>query len=58
MLSHPLTVIALVSHYLTNKLIVREPLPKRPYGLSAFAHRQRITCGIITGFPELYHTLG
>ena len=28
-LSDPLTVVALVSHYLTNKLIVREPLPAR-----------------------------
>ncbi len=28
-LSHPLPVIALVSHYLTNKLIGRRPLAKR-----------------------------
>ena len=29
MLSHPLPVIALVSHYLTNKLIGHRPLSKR-----------------------------
>ncbi len=29
MLSHPLPVIALVSLYLTNKLIGHRPLPKR-----------------------------
>ena len=28
-LSDQLTIVALVSHYLTNKLIVRRPLPKR-----------------------------
>ena len=28
-LSAPLSVVALVSHYLTNKLILRTPLPKR-----------------------------
>ncbi len=29
MLSHPLPVVALVSHYLTNKLIGHRPLPGR-----------------------------
>ena len=28
-LSAPLNVVALVSHYLTNKLILRRPLPKQ-----------------------------
>ena len=28
-LSHPLAIFALVSRYLTNKLIAREPLPRR-----------------------------
>ena len=28
-LSHPLAILALVSRYLTNKLIAREPLPGR-----------------------------
>ena len=28
-LSHPLSILALVSCYLTNKLILREPLPRR-----------------------------
>ncbi len=28
-LSAPLNVVALVSHYLTNKLILRTPLPER-----------------------------
>ena len=28
-LSHPLSILALVSRYLTNKLILREPLPRR-----------------------------
>lgn len=29
MLSHPLPIVALVSRYLTNKLIGRGPLPRR-----------------------------
>jgi hypothetical protein len=29
MLSHPLPVVALVSHYLTNKLMGRKPFPRR-----------------------------
>jgi hypothetical protein len=28
MLSHPLSIVALVSRYLTNKLILRKPLPR------------------------------
>ena len=29
MLSHPLAIVALVSRYLTNKLVARQPLPGR-----------------------------
>jgi hypothetical protein len=32
-LSNQLTIVALVGHYLTNKLIVRKPLLKRPKAL-------------------------
>ena len=39
MLSHPLPVIALVSHYLTNKLIGRGLLPKRPKPFLRRGHR-------------------
>ena len=38
-LSHPLPVIALVSHYLTNKLIGPRPLPKRLATLILRYHR-------------------
>ena len=51
-LSPPLSVIALVSHYLTNKLILRRLFLKResftPKGLSSIIH----------GFPWLFLTLG
>src|SRR5665213_3703300 len=32
-LSDQLMIVVLVSHYLTNKLIIRRPLPKRPKAL-------------------------
>ena len=38
-LSHPLPVVALVSHYLTNKLIGPRPLPKRITPLEFLQHR-------------------
>ena len=40
-LSDRLTVVALVSHYLTNKLIVHDPLPGRtaPEGVPTFTQR-------------------
>jgi hypothetical protein len=56
-LSDQLAVVALVSRYLTNKLIAREPLPKR----NSFLPRpcdQRRTSGISTGFPVLSQTSG
>ncbi len=37
-LSGPLSVIALVSHYLTNKLILRRPLQKRIASLISLSH--------------------
>ena len=44
-LSHPLPVLALVSLYLTNKLIGRFPIPRQ----QAFAH-QDIRPGEIIGY--------
>ena len=41
-LSRPLPVIALVSHYLTNKLIGPRPLPKRIATLPVKDHRELI----------------
>ncbi len=51
-LSGPLPVVALVSHYLTNKLIMRRPFPKRR-SFSPWA-----ICGIRPGFPGLSLALG
>ncbi len=53
-LSHPLPVVALVSHYLTNKLMGTRPLPYRavkPFNLA-------ITCDITPSFDELCHSKG
>ena len=50
-LSHPLGIVALVSRYLTNKLIPRKPLPGRNL---TFACRLSIpagSSGITYGFP-------
>ena len=56
-LSGRLPVVALVSHYLTNKLIGREPIPNRktfhPQNM-----RPRVISGISSGFPELSQSLG
>jgi hypothetical protein len=51
-LSDQLPIVALVSYYLTNKLIGRRPLPKRE------SFTQKSTCGIRPGFPGLSLTLG
>src|SRR5205807_7393952 len=51
-LSDQLAVVALVSRYLTNKLIAREPLPKRNSFLIKSCGLMR-TSGISTGFPVL-----
>jgi hypothetical protein len=56
-LSHPLAVLGLVSHYLTNNLIARSPLP----GQQAFAHqaiRPAGSSGVNPPFGELSPTLG
>ena len=56
-LSGRLPVEALVSRYLTNKLIGREPIPNRktfhPQNM-----RPRVISGISSGFPELSQSLG
>ncbi len=54
-LSDQLPIVALVSHYPTNKLIGRKPLPKRPKALM-IKHNSIITCGISSDFSELFPT--
>ncbi len=59
-LSDPLRVIGLVSRYLTNYLIRREPLPARCLA-APFLHQPLIrwnVCGISPGFPGLSPTQG
>ena len=51
-LSDQLKIVALVSHYLTNKLILRRPFPKRR------SFNPKITCGIRHRFRCLSLTLG
>ncbi len=56
-LSGRLPVVALVSHYLTNKLIGRESIPNR----KTFHPLQmpvRVISGISPGFPELSQSQG
>ena len=56
-LSGRLPVDALVSHYLTNKLIGRESIPHR----KTFHHhpmREAVISSISTGFPELSQSEG
>ena len=56
-LSGRLPVVALVSHYLTNKLIGREPIPHQ----NSFQHQKMtsmLVSGISTGFPELSQSEG
>jgi hypothetical protein len=59
-LPHPLSVVALVGRYPTNKLIDRRPLPERhPCGcLSSSTFQRRSVRGIIPPFGELYLSLG
>ncbi len=57
-LSDPLRVIALVSRYLTNKLIRRDPLIGREHAsrgplLVSFSGEKKTLCGISPGFPRL-----
>ena len=56
-LSGRLPVVALVSHYLTNKLIGREPIPDRKT-FQTVAMRLRLVSGISSGFPGLFQSLG
>ncbi len=56
-LSDHLSIVALVSRYLTNELIERRPLPKRP---KAFGHESELmtVCGISHPFGQLFPTSG
>ena len=56
-LSDQLPVVALVSRYLTNKLIGREPLPKRNPFLTSPCELVGAS-GISSGFPLLSQSLG
>ena len=52
MLSHPLDVFALVSRYLTNKLISHRPLLQRR------TFDPKMLSGITRSFPRLFPTEG
>ncbi len=56
-LSDQLPVMALVSRYLTNKLIGRESIPER-LTFSQSVMRQKTTFGINPSFPGLSQTRG
>ncbi len=49
MLSHPLAIVALVSRYLTNKLVARQPLPGRNL---TFADPEMTPDQIIGYYPQ------
>ena len=57
-LSGRLLIVALVSLYLTNKLIRREPLLKRLSPLILRTCAPGILCGISTAFAVLFPTRG
>ncbi len=57
-LSGRLMIAALVSRYLTNKLIRREPLLKRPKPLVPKPCDSGMLCGISPAFAELFPTRG
>ncbi len=57
-LSDQLPIVALVSRYLTNKLIGRRSIPKRPKALIPRSCDPGIVCGIRPGFPGLFPTRG
>ena len=56
-LSGRLPVVALVSHYLTNKLIGRESIPDRKT-FHTIPMRVGVISGISSGFPGLSQSLG
>ncbi len=57
-LSDQLPIVALVSRYLTNKLIGRRPILERPKALIPKPCDLGIPCGIVPGFPGLSPTQG
>ena len=57
-LSDQLTIVALVSRYLTNKLMVRKLIPKRPKALIQFSCGNWTICGISPPFGGLFPTSG
>ena len=56
-LSGRLPVVALVSHYLTNKLIGRESIPNRKT-FHTETMRLCVISGISFGFPKLFQSQG
>ena len=54
MLSHPLSIIALVSRYLANKLILRKPLPRWNH---TFARQAIMLAEIIRYYPKFPWTI-
>jgi hypothetical protein len=57
-LSDQLTIAALVSRYLTNKLMVRKLIPKRPKAFIPMSCGIGTACGISPPFGELFPTSG
>ena len=56
MLSHPLDVLALVSRYLTNKLISHKPLLRRNLTFATVSSQHGGSSGITHSFPWLFPT--
>jgi hypothetical protein len=57
-LSDQLNIVGLVSHYLTNYLILRRPIHQRPKALILLPGDKSTSCGINPGFPGLFPTEG
>ena len=57
-LSVRLPIVALVSRYLTNQLIGREPIPQRIAPLIEESCNPSILCGISGRFQPLFPTAG
>ena len=53
-LSNHLTIVDLVSHYLTNYLIVRRPFPNRPKALIQRSHA--VLANLSTSYPSVWGT--
>ena len=51
-LSNHLTIVDLVSHYLTNYLIVHRPLPNRPKALIRRSHA--VLANLSTSYPSVW----